>query len=188
MKVLRSQRFRLLGMAAAVVVLVVVPVVGRPQPIAAGADEVKAAYLHRFARYVDWPDSAFASADAPIVFGVAGADAVYAELARLLQGRPPPGRAVVAKKLAPSDPLDGIHVLFVGSSALAAVPWQQRVQGRPILMVSDGVQGLDGGAALNFVLVQDRLRFEASLPAIERSGLRVSSRLLALAQRVLGSP
>ncbi|WP_176067587.1 YfiR family protein [Piscinibacter koreensis] len=178
----------MLRIAVAAAVLVAVPVIAWPQPIAAGADELKAAYLHKFARYVEWPDSAFAGADAPIVFGVVGAEAVYAELARLLQGPPQPGRAIVAKKLAPLDPLEGIHVLFVGGAALSAAPWQQRVQGRPILLVSDRAQALESGAALNFVLVQNRLRFEASIVAIEHSGLRVSSRLLALAQRVVGSP
>ena len=46
----------------------------------------------------------------------------------------------------------------------------------------------EAGSALNFVPVQDRLRFEASLRAVERAGLKVSSRLLALAQRVVSVP
>lgn len=184
----RAPRFRLLRLALAVAVVVTVPVVVRSQTIAAAPDEVKAAYLYRFARYVEWPEGTFANAEAPIVFGVVGAEAVYAELARLLQGKPQPGRAIVARKLAPADPLEGIHVLFIGAGALSAAPWPQRVGHRPILMVSEGARGIQEGAALNFVLVEDRLRFEASISAIERSGLRVSSRLLALAQRVVGSP
>jgi hypothetical protein len=62
----------------------------------------------------------------------------------------------------------------------------QRLRDRPVLIVSDSPQGLENGSALNFVLVDDRLRFEASLRATERAGLKVSSRLLALAQRIVG--
>ena len=67
-------------------------------------------------------------------------------------------------------------------------PWLQRERDRPLLIVADGAQGLEAGALLAFVLVENRLRFEASLRAAERSGLKVSSRLLALAQRVTGAP
>ena len=57
--------------------------------------------------------------------------------------------------------------------------------GRPILAVTDAPTGLADGGALNFVPVQGRVRFEASLPAAERAGLRLSSRLLAVAERVV---
>jgi hypothetical protein len=58
-----------------------------------------------------------------------------------------------------------------------------------MLIVTDMPHGLDVGSALNSSCpVQDRLRFEASLRAAERAGLKISSRLLALAQRVVGAP
>jgi hypothetical protein len=156
------------------------------QTLSGAADEVKAAYLYRFTGYIEWPDAAFATADAPLVIGVSGADAVYAELSRVLVGRSARGRTVVARKIAPGDALDGVQVLFVGDISLARSAWAQRLRDRPLLLVTDGPQGLDAGGALNFVLIEDRLRFEASLRAIDRAGLKASSRLLALAQRVVG--
>jgi hypothetical protein len=79
-------------------------------------------------------------------------------------------------------------MLYVGDLGLARSPWVQSLRDRPLLLVTDGPGGLEVGGALSFVLVQDRLRFEASLPAIDRAGLKVSSRLLALAQRVVPAP
>lgn len=162
-------------------------VVARSQPTAHGAEEVKAAYLYKFVGFIEWPDSAFASAESPVVIGVAGTEAVYAELSRVLAGRTGHGRALVARRLVPGDPVDGVHVLFVGDAAIVRGPWMQRVRDRPLLIVTDTPQGLESGSALNFVLVDDRVRFEASSRAIERAGLKVSSRLLALAQRVVTS-
>ncbi|HUP08576.1 MAG TPA: YfiR family protein [Caldimonas sp.] len=158
------------------------------QPLTGGADEVKAAYLYRFLAYVDWPDAAFASPNAPIVIGVVGSDAVAAELARVLVGRTAHGRPVAARRLASGDAFDDVHVLYAGDAALLRSAWLQRARERPLLLVADGFQALDAGACIAFVLVDDRLRFDASLRAIDRTGLRVSSRLLALAQRVVGAP
>jgi len=156
--------------------------------VSGGADEVKAAYLYRFLAYVEWPDAAFAWPNAPLVIGVAGNDAVAAELARVVVGRTAHGRPLVARRLAIGDALDGVHVLYVGDVVLLGTPWLQRARDRPLLIVADGVAALDAGASITFVLVDDRLRFDASLRAIDRAGLRVSSRLLALAQRVVGGP
>ena len=83
---------------------------------------------------------------------------------------------------------DGVHVLYVGEPGLMRTQWLQAARDRPMLIVTDMPQGLDVGSALNFVPVQDRLRFEASLRAVDRTGLKVSSRLLALAQRVVNAP
>jgi len=162
--------------------------VARAQPLSGGADEVKAAYLYRFLSYVDWPDAAFVGPATPIVIGVAGNDAVAVELARVLVGRTAHGRPLVARRLAIGDALDDVHVVYVGDPALLRTAWLQRARDRPLLMVADGFSALDAGASIAFVLVDERLRFDASLRAIDRAGLRVSSRLLALAQRVVGAP
>jgi hypothetical protein len=168
--------------------LVLGAVAVRAQPLSGGADEVRAAYLYRFLAYVDWPDQAFATPEAPLVIGVVANDAVATELSRVLIGRTAHGRPVAARRLVPGDSLDGVQALYVGDAALLRSAWLQRARERPVLIVADGVASLDAGAALAFVRVDDRLRFDASLRAVERAGLRVSSRLLALAQRVVGAP
>jgi len=162
--------------------------VARAQPLSGGAEEVKAAYLYRFLAYVDWPDAAFGGPATPIVIGVVGNDVVATELARVLAGRTAHGRALVARRLVVGDALDDVHVVYVGDAALLRSAWLQRARDRPLLLVADGFAALDAGASIAFVLVEDRLRFDASLRAIDRAGLRVSSRLLALAQRVVGAP
>jgi hypothetical protein len=162
------------------------PGIAATQSVSGAADEVKAAYLYRFVAYIEWPETAFATRDGPLVIGVAGADPLMAELSRALAGRSAHGRPLVARRLAAGDPTEGVHMLYVGDAAMLRSPWVQRLRDRPMLIVSESPQGLENGSALNFVLVDDRLRFEASLRATERAGLKVSSRLLALAQRIVG--
>lgn len=145
---------------------------------------VKAAYLYKFLTYVDWPPSAFASADAPQVIGVIGADDVLAELQRLVAGRTVNGHPLVATRIAPGDSVELLHVLYIGRAARAAAALRA-VPGKPVLTVTDAPSGLAEGGVLNFLLVHGRVRFEASLPAAERAGLKLSARLLAVAERVV---
>jgi hypothetical protein len=60
------------------------------------------------------------------------------------------------------------------------------MRSRPLFcLVTDEEQDLDAGGVVNFVLVDQRVRFEVSLPAAERSGVTISSELLSVAYRVL---
>jgi hypothetical protein len=55
-----------------------------------------------------------------------------------------------------------------------------------MLVVTDAPDGLDAGAAINFVIKENRVRFEVSPAAAAAEGLKLSSRLLAVADRVAG--
>lgn len=57
-----------------------------------------------------------------------------------------------------------------------------------ILAVTETERGLDNGATINFVTADERVGFEVSLASAERSGLRISSRMLAVARRVVPRP
>jgi hypothetical protein len=155
---------------------------GTVQPTEAG---VKAAYLYRFLAHVDWPPGAFAAPDAPVVIGVAGADDVVDQLQRVVEGRQVNGRPVRARRLAEGDAVDGLHVVFIGRAARQPARLIERLEGRPVLVVTESASSLDLGAMLNLVPVDGRVRFEASQLAAERAGLKLGARLLALAERVV---
>lgn len=145
------------------------------------ADEshVKAAFLYKFTGYVDWPDSAFGSVDVPFIMGVLGSDALLNELLQLTAGRKVHERRIVVRKLAPGDALSSLHLLFVGRTETlhAELP-------RPVLVVTESDGAMPRGSMINFVLVDRHVRFEIALPSVEKAGLRMSSRLLAVAQKV----
>jgi hypothetical protein len=147
---------------------------------------VKAAFLYKFAGYVEWPPSAFVSADAPFVIGVMGTDEIAADLGRIAAGRAIGGHAVVVKRLRENDSPKGVHLLFVGKSdapRLASILRAAQQQG--VLTVTESEGGLEMGSAINFVTSQDRIGFEVSLDSADKSGHRISSRMLAVARRVV---
>ncbi len=152
----------------------------------ASAASVKAAYLYKILAYVDWPTAAVAADDAPRVIGVLADEPVLAELLQIVSGRRVQGHAVVARRVVIGDAVDDLHVLFVGRGASANLAgWLPGLKGRAVLVVTDTPAGLTENSVLNFVLVEGHVRFEASLAAAERSGLKLSARLLAVAERVV---
>jgi len=146
-------------------------------------DAVKAAYLFRFAQYVEWPQSP--SADSPFVIAISGAEEVAVHLEHLLPGMTVNGRHVTVRRVTRVQELDGVHILFIGASAFGRTrALRAHAMERPILMVTEDQDGIDGGAVINFLEVNRNLRFEISLIAADRSGLRINSALLSVAARV----
>ena len=159
-------------------------------PLVQGAqfsvEAVKAAYLFRFAQYVEWPPLA---ADAPFVIAVSGADDVAVHLERLLPGMSVNGHRAVVRRVTRVQELDGVHILYIGADAFSRTrTLRTRAVELPILMVTDNELGLDGGGIINFIEVDRNLRFEISLIAADRSGLKINSQLLSVAARVERRP
>jgi len=164
----------------------VLPRLQRAAAAQAPVEQVKAAYLLKFPDFVEWPPRAFSSANSPFVIAVSGADDVYAELRAIAAEHRVSGRAVEVVRLQNPEPDYVTQLVFVGNDRSTQLPaWVGAYARRPVLIVADTVGGLESGATLNFVEVDARLRFEAAPAAAERSGLRLSSRLLGVAERVL---
>lgn len=146
---------------------------------------VKAAFLYQFAGYVEWPPMTFAQAGTPVTIGVVGAAPLAAELSHVAAGRSIGGRPVTIRRLNPGESLAGVHVLFIGRDEGARVGQLARnALPQSILTVTETDGALDQGSMINFVVVDRRVRFEVALDSAERGGLRLSSRLLSVAQQV----
>ena len=172
---------------AAATLLVAALAAGAAQAQRAEAPEagVKAAFLYKFANYVEWPPSAFASPTAPLVIGITGAEDVAAELERIIPGRSVNGHPVQVRRLKEGEGPAGVHVLFIGRDHPVAQGVLSAVQAQPVLTVTESARGLELGSIINFVPAGDRLAFEVSLDSAEKSGLRISARMLAVARRVI---
>lgn len=148
---------------------------------------VKAAFLYKFASYVEWPAQVFDRPDSPFVLAVAGADTLAEELSQVVVGRSIAGRPVLVRKLRKGDPVDGVQILFVGEGGRPAEILAS-AKGKPVLTVTESADAFALGSIINFVIVDDKVRFDVALRAAESCNLRVSARLLAVARKVIGGP
>jgi hypothetical protein len=147
-------------------------------------EAVKAAYLYRFASYVEWPEGS--ATGHPFVIAVVGAPEVARELRRMLPGHLINDQTVQVRETTRSQEVAGAQMLYVGANHTDFLRAMGSSGNPPILIVTDEEQGLDLGGALNFVTVDKRVRFEVSLTAAERAQLKISADLLSVAIRVRG--
>lgn len=146
---------------------------------------VKAAFLYKFAGYVDWPPPSLPGLDTPYVIGVMGADDVAAELERLTAGRQVNGRRVIVRRIADLATAREVHILFAGRNEARLREVMRSLQRTPVLTVTDADGGLEAGAVVALLRVGDHVGFEVSSVAAERAGLAISSRMLGVARRVV---
>jgi hypothetical protein len=137
---------------------------------------------------VQWPPAAFARPDAPFAIGVMGADEVAVALEQVVAGRTVQGRPVVVRRVKRGEALAGLHVLFIGQAESARLAETlAAARGQALLMVTETENALASGSMINFVAEDQRVRFDVALPSAERGQLKISSRLLAVARKVLTS-
>ncbi len=152
------------------------------------ASGVKAAFLYKFLNYVELPATLFAQADSPLVIGVVGADDVHAELAQILPGRSVNQRPLHSRRLVDAQGVPEVHLLYLGpQTELARSPFVSAAKSAHVLLVTDAPDGLSAGAMINFVMVGPRVRFEVSLDTAERASIKISSRVLGVAERVVSA-
>jgi hypothetical protein len=175
------------AVAASAVPLAASAPVPTPEPVMPVARQ-KATTLFNFLGFIEFPPSTLPRPDSPLVIGVTGADNVYDELGEILKGRTVNGRAVLRRRLQDNDSLAGVHLLFVGGKVnLAQSGLVKAARSSSVLLVTEVPEGLESGAIFNFVLEGERVRFEAALEAADRASIRISSRILTLAERVTRS-
>ena len=154
---------------------------GEPAPEYA----VKAAFLFNFSKFVEWPADAFAGPAGPIVLFVLGVDP-FGDALKSLKGKTANGRPIVVRYAANLGELERCHLLFVSASSMALLPKiLQATKGWNVLTVGD-VDGFarDGGT-INLVNEEQRIAIEINMDAAQRSRLKISSKLLALAKIVM---
>jgi len=170
-------------LALAIVLGVANRAAAQAEPRASPA-EIKAAYLLNFARYVEWPPAALGDSGRPLVVCVVESNALEEALRRVAEGRTVSGRPVRVQVVRSSDEPVTCHLAYVDASAHAAarsllVAWADQ----PVLTVGEGEEFLEAGGIIGFVMVEQTVRFAINQKAARRAGLRVSSRVLALAVR-----
>ncbi len=167
------------------------PLLAGVVPIAAAQSEqldeydVKSAYLFNIARFVEWPESALALGDSSFVICVVGNDPFGPKLDARFHDRTIHGLKIRVERRQHADELPFCHLVFI------ALPSGEEVQrllhhleGDPVLTVGDRLPLARTGGIMNFYLEDDAVRFEMNPAAIDRSRLRVSSKLLNLARIV----
>ena len=150
--------------------------------------EVKAAFVYNLLKFVDWPPHALPGPDRPFSVAIVGEGSVADATARLLQGKRISVYPLVVVRVKAGEPLSDVHAVFVtGADPEKARRTLATMSTAAVLTIGDDAQFAARGGVIGLYVEDRRVRFEVNTDAADATGLRVSSRLLALARLVRSS-
>jgi hypothetical protein len=160
---------------------------GIPGPARAAPKEyqVKAVFLYNFAKFVEWPATAFEKPQTPYTICVLGADP-FGEVLDIAAAESVQGRRMTVRRMVDLKGISGCHILFVASSERSRRAAIFEALGKfPTLTVGEDEDFVRAGGCMRFFLLEDKVRFEINMEATERARLKISAKLLSVA-RVFG--
>ncbi len=153
-------------------------------PAASVEYEVKAAFIHNFAKFIEWPRNAFESENSPIRIGILGSGPINKSLMKL-NGKEVHKRPLEVSMVENINEVSGYHIIFINPSQ---EKWSEAIlgtlQGSGILTIGDMTGFARQGGVINFYLESGKVRFEINDCSIHRENLKISSKLLRLARIV----
>jgi hypothetical protein len=163
---------------------------GRAQQSAGTREnDVKAAFLYNFAKYIVWPETAFGAPTDPFRICVVGDKAFSNSVARTVEGEIVDGRRFEPLEPPSEEEARTCHLLFIGRSEMTrAERLLAATAAVPVLTVSDSTELLDRGETIALMLDDNRMRFDVNIAAARSHGLTVSSKLLRVARKVVERP
>jgi hypothetical protein len=142
---------------------------------------VKATFIIKFIDYVEWPPSAFNSPSAPVQVCIAGADPFGSIIDHAASASHPDGRRVIVRHRVSTHSDIACNVMYIRASVdTQADEAVKFLAGKPVLTITDGRYSSDRGI-IHFEQANGRVVFYINNRLAQRSGLKISSRLLALA-------
>jgi hypothetical protein len=147
--------------------------------------QVKATYLSKFGRFVEWPAKVAQAPSDSFSICVLGQDPFGPALNVVIADETIAGKSVVAKRIPAPQDAANCRVLFISSSENTRLKQILIMLGdTSVLTVSDLPEFTQRGGMVQFVSEGDRVRFEVNLATAERAGLTLSSELLKVAVNV----
>ena len=145
--------------------------------------QVKALFLYNFARYVEWPAKSFKAANDPIVICILGQNPFGSALDQAVTGKAVEGRPFVVRQISDLQAGANCHILFVNSSEQKRFrSGAQKFKGSGVLTVGETQGFTADGGVINLKLEDGKVRFEIDVDTARQQHLRISSKLLSLAQ------
>jgi hypothetical protein len=145
-----------------------------------GEANLKAVFIYNFTRYIEWDTSANADKN-NFVIAVIGSTPVSSALSEIARTNRVNNKRIIIRRYSKPEDVEECQILFIPKGLpFSLVSVLQRIR-RGTLTVSEEPGFAKQGTALNFVITNEKLKFEANLKALYLAGLKASSQLLKLA-------
>lgn len=148
---------------------------------------LKAVFIERFTRFIDWPADKLANNPLnPFVICIADNPPFFELLKDIYQTQQIQKRKVIVYNLDDVKTIKSCHLLYVSeqqNDGLSEI--LKQIEKQPVLTIADTSGYAHQGVMINFFMSRDnKIRFEINEHAIKDSGLYVSYKLLSVAKIV----
>ena len=160
--------------------------------------QIKAAFLFNFFKFVDWPEEKTVDSNEPFTIGVIGTDP-FGKSLEPIKEKEVKGRKVVIKQIKNlkkkessknnKDVIEALrkcHLLFICSSEKEnLLTIIEALKDASVLTVGETAGFLESGGIINFLMEDKKVCFEINNFAAKQASLKIRSKLLRLARRVI---
>lgn len=169
--------------------------------------QIKAAFLYNFIKFIDWPEENTADSNEPMIIGIIGSED-FINAFEPVKNKKIKNRNISVKYFAGLEKLDksgkddesqldreiqkklkACHLLFICACEPESIENSTKiikaVKDLPVLTIGETVDFLESGGIINFLMEDKKVRFEINNTAAKQAKLKISSKLLRLAKRVI---
>lgn len=134
-------------------------------------------FIYKFTQYIQWSNH-----QDDFVIGVIGNSPIITELQSLTNTKKVGNKNIVVKKITKSSDINNVNLIFLSeSSSKDITTLLTKISNKEILIVSESNGLAKKGSGINFIIQDDKLKFELNKKNIEKQGLKVSGDLIKLA-------
>lgn len=140
---------------------------------------VKAAFIYKFTNYIDWGTMAPSN---DFVIGIMGTSPIKDQLTEIARTKTVNTKKIIVKQFNKPEEIEACQILFIPEKSIVKLDdILYRINGKGTLTISEREGYAEKGTEINFIEVDNKLKFEANPKAISAAGLKASSQLLKLA-------
>jgi hypothetical protein len=136
-------------------------------------------FIYNFSRMIEWPANVRTG---NFIIGILGNSEVASELENYTKGKKVGTQEIQIIRYKTPSEIQICHILFVTFARTKQVPEVvSAISGKSTLLIAEKAGALDEGAAINFVILQDKMKFELKPDNATKYGIKLSSRLQEMA-------
>lgn len=146
----------------------------------------KAAFIYNFTKFVEW-EKTETNNTSSFVIGVIGDSPIYEHLLDLAASKTINNKKIEIVKCVVTLPSTcRCQILFVPENVTGKEfkDFMAALTTKNVLIISERKGFLDQGSAINFLIMENRIKFEINISSLNKSNLKASSQLLKLASTI----
>lgn len=141
--------------------------------------KMKAIFIMNFTKLIEWPQP---YREGNFVVGVIGESPLFNELSEMAKTKKVANQSLQIKKFSSPSEISNCHILYLSKDESGEISEViKKIKTNSTLIITEETGLVDRGAGINFIIKDNRQKFELNKKNVEKYKLKVSSNLESLA-------